>query len=201
MKSRLWLLSAPLGALVLLVGMFSLAAFVPGYSHVHQTVSEIGEVGSPVQLAFTLMLCAVAACVLIFGLAVRAVALQAGRSTWAAYLIILMAIPAAGVGIFSAPHPLHNVFGLSETVGYIAPLVLALTWWRAPGMQAAVLVSWLAFVSIFIAIGLNMSPMYPHSALWAEVKPVIGLAQRLLFASWFAWATTLGILLFRQTEK
>ena len=34
-----------------------------------------------------------------------------------------MALSAAGVGVFAYPHPLHNVFGISELVGYQAPLV------------------------------------------------------------------------------
>ena len=38
-----------------------------------------------------------------------------------------MALPAAGIGVFAYPHPAHNVFGMSELIGYQAPLVFALT--------------------------------------------------------------------------
>jgi hypothetical protein len=33
---------------------------IPEYSHVQQTVSEIGEAGSPARIPFTVMLCCVA---------------------------------------------------------------------------------------------------------------------------------------------
>jgi hypothetical protein len=39
---------------------------VPGYNPVFQTVSEIGEAGSPAQIPFTATLCAMALCLLIF---------------------------------------------------------------------------------------------------------------------------------------
>lgn len=68
-------------------------------------MSEIGEMGSPARFPFTIMLCCVALCLLVF---------------------------AAGVGIFAFPHPLHNIFGESELIGYQAPVAFALTW-RAGG--------------------------------------------------------------------
>ncbi len=79
---------------------------------------------------FAVPLCCVAACILVFAWAVRDMSIEAGRSQVSAYLIGFMALPAAGVGIFAYPHPLHNVFGISETIGYQPPLVFALTWRR-----------------------------------------------------------------------
>jgi len=96
-----------------------LALMIPGYDHVHQTVSEIGEIGSPARFPFAIMLCCVAACILVFAAAVRDRSVAAGHSQLAAYLIGFMALPAAGIGIFAYPHPLHNIFGI--------PVVLATT--------------------------------------------------------------------------
>src|SRR4030095_9881518 len=110
--------------------MAGLALLIPGYSHVHQTVSEIGEIGSPARVPFAVMLGCVAVCILVFASAVRAVSGAAHHSRLAAYLIGFMALPAAGIGIFAYPHPAHNVFGMSELIGYQAPLFLALTWRR-----------------------------------------------------------------------
>ena len=61
------------------------------------------------------------------------------------FLILALFI---GVGIFSFPHPLHNVFGLSELVGYQAPLVLALTWRRDPQAASVVRLSWIIAVAV-----------------------------------------------------
>lgn len=187
----------PLTAMIFLVGVIGLAAALPGYSQVHQTVSEIGEIGSPMRFPFTVMLSLMALCILVFAAGLRQACLVAGHSTWAAYFVGYMAIPCIGLGIFSSPHPLHNVFGLSEIVGYQAPAVLAFTWRADPRTRGLVAVSWVAFVLVWLAMGLNMAGLAPHSALWAAVKPVIGIAQRALFGSWFGWIAIVGVLLSR----
>jgi hypothetical membrane protein len=191
---RLWF--GPLAALLFAAGVIALAMRVPGYSHIHQTVSEIGEVGSPVRAPFTGLLIAVAVCVLVFASGVRAATKAAGRSSVAAWLLVCMAISAAGVGWFSSPHPLHNVFGLSELVGYQAPAALALAWRREPAARSLVGFSWLMFVLIWAAIGLNLvSLVDPKGALWALEKPVYGLVQRSLFAAFFLWLAGAGLML------
>ncbi len=192
---RLWF--GPLAAAVFCFGVAGLAAMLPGYSHVHQTISEIGAVGSPMQTPFSVMLCVMALCILVFAAGVRAACIRAGHSTWSAYFIGYMAIPSIGIAIFSTPHPLHNVFGLSEIVGYQAPVVLAFTWRKDTQAKGLVALSWLAFLLAWIAMGLNMAGLAPDSALWALVKPMIGIAQRLLFGSWFVWAFAVGVMLTR----
>jgi len=54
LKYRLWFGSAAAGAFLL--GTSALALMVPGYSEVHQTISEIGEMGSPAALPGRLIL-------------------------------------------------------------------------------------------------------------------------------------------------
>lgn len=198
MKSdyRLWF--GPLAAVLLLFGVSILAGMLPGYSHVHQTVSEIGETDSPMRIPFMVMLFCIAISILVFAWGVRDQCLQAGHSTLGAYLIGYMAIPCIGIGIFAFPHPLHNVFGLSELVGYQAPAVLAYTWRKDPRAKGLVALSWLAFVLVWIVMGLNMSGLAPRSELWALVKPMIGIAQRALFGSWFGWIAVIGVMMARR---
>jgi hypothetical protein len=109
-----------------------------------------------------------------------------------------MALSGVGVAAFAYPHPLHNVFGLSETIGYQAPLFFALTWRRDPRARTLVALSWISYVLICVAIALNLSVLYSHGVVWAYVKPVFGLAQRALFAAWFGWCATVGLLLFQS---
>src|SRR5204862_5461871 len=132
---------------------------LPGYSHVHQTVSEIGEIGSPARVPFAIMLCCVAACILVFASAVRDLSVTARHSRLAAYLTGFMALSAAGVGVFAYPHPLHNVFGISELIGYQAPLFLALAWRRDPRARRLVSLSWILYLLICIAIAVNLSSL------------------------------------------
>ena len=174
---------------------------IPGYNPVRQTVSEIGEVGSPMRILFAIMLVCVAACLMVFAAGIRDLSIATQHSTLAAYLIGAMGLSAAGVGIFAFPHPLHNVFGLSELIGYQAPLVFALTWKRDSRARGLVMVSWIAALLIYIAVVLNLSGLVPSGAIWQQVKPVHGLAQRALFAGWFGWCAVVGLRLLGATGK
>ena len=199
MRKDYRLLFGPLAGVILAFGIAGLALMIPGYSHVHQTVSEIGEIDSPARVPFAVMLCCVAACILVFGAAVRDRSVQAGHSPLAAYLIGFMGLSAAGVGLFAYPNPLHNVFGISELVGYQAPLCLALTWRRDPRARPLVSFSWILYAMICAAIALNLSSLDRQGAIWAYVKPAYGLAQRALFAAWFGWCAAVG-LFFLQSK-
>jgi hypothetical membrane protein len=194
------LLFGPLAAALLAVGIVVLALWVPGYSQIRQTVSEIGEMGSPARIPFTIMLCCVALCLSVFAAGIGAESKRAGRAPASAYLIAFMALCAAGVGIFPFPHPLHNVFGESELIGYQAPLAFALAWRRDPKAKHLVTFSWIMFALVWASIALNLSSLDRHSALWAEMKPIYGLIQRSLFAAFFAWCAGIGVLL-RQLQR
>jgi hypothetical protein len=193
------LLFGPLAGVILGLGIAGLALLIPGYSHVLQTVSEIGEIGSQARIPFAIILCCVAACILVFAWAVGDVSVAAHHSRLAAYLIGFMALPAAGVGVFAYPHPAHNVFGMSELIGYQAPLAFALTWGRDPRAKTLVMLSWIFFALIWGAIALNLSSL--AGPVWAYVKPVHGLAQRALFAAWFGWCAVVGLLLFKRNWR
>jgi hypothetical membrane protein len=201
MKGNIRLMFGPLAGIILGFGIVGLALMIPEYSHVKQTVSEIGEVGSPARVPFAVMLCCVAVCILFFASGIRNLSVEIGHSPLVAYFIAFMAVSVAGVGIFAYPHPLHNVFGLSEMIGYQAPAVLALTWRRDARTKTLVAISWVMFVLIWLAIGLNLSSMDRHSQLWAYVKPNLGLAQRALFVAWFGWCGLVGVLLFHRKSR
>ncbi len=196
MKARF--LSGPLAAVLLALGIIGLGALVPGYDPVRQTVSEIGEVGSPMRLPFALLLWAVALLVLVFASALRSFARKAGVSTLPAYVTACMAISAAGVGTFAYPHPLHNVFGLSEVVGYQAPFVAALAWRRAPGARTLVGFSWILVAVVWVTFALNLMPIFRPAGVWPPLKPIYGLVQRSLFAAWFGWCAGAGLIMARR---
>lgn len=195
MSLRTRLLAGPFALALLVLGVVGLAWSMPGYSHARQTVSEIGAIGSPARVPFAMMLCGVALCALLCAHGVRDAARAARQSSAPAYLIGAMAISIAGVALFAHPHPLHNVFGLSELIGYQAPVVLAVTWRRHPMAGAVVRLSWLLYAVIVIAIVLNLSSVLGMTHVAAYVQPHIGVAQRVLFGAWFCWLGALGLLL------
>lgn len=189
------LLFGPLAAVLFVATVAGLAAMLPGYNHVHQTVSEIGEMDSPMRVPFAAMLFAVAACIFVFALGLREICLAAGHSPIPAYLAGCMTVSIVGVAYFASPHPLHNVFGLSELVAYQAPAAFALSWRRERRARALVFFSWLAFIGVWTAILLNLSSLDPQGIVWAHVRPVIGIAQRALFGIWFGWVAVIGLAL------
>ena len=194
MKRDYRLLFGPLAGIILAFGIGSLARLIPAYSHVHQTVSEIGEIGSPARVPFAIMLAGVGLCILIFAWAIRDLLAQGGGSQWAGYLIGCMAISATGVGVFAYPNPLHNLFGLSELIGYQAPLAMALTWRHDQRRQILIAISWIFYALILVAIALNLASFV--SSIWIYLKPYHGLLQRALFAAWFGWCALAGLLLY-----
>jgi hypothetical membrane protein len=201
MKPNVRLLFGPLATAIFVVGLLCLPRMVPAYSQVHQTVSEIGELGSPARIPFTLMLCAVALCILVFAYALRELSLKAGRSAAPAYLSGCLAVSCVGVAIFAFPHPLHNWFGLSELVGYQAPLAMALAWRREPRVGGVVAFSWIMYAVTCAAIVANLSVLDRTGALWALERPVYGLVQRSLFLVWFVWCAGVGFALYGASGK
>ena len=193
--SRLWF--GPGAGVLLLAGTIAIGLVTPGYSHVRQTVSELGEVGAPGQGAFTILLLAVASCLLAFAFAVARVLRDAGSSRLPAWFVGAMGASTAGVGLFAFPHALHNVFGMSELVGYQAPLVAALACWSNPRAKRVVVFSIVMYIAVLLAIAINLVPVIRPTDAWLQVKPYFGLVQRSLFASWFAWCAGYGLLLMR----
>lgn len=196
MKANYPLLAGPWAAVIFALGVILLPLGVPGYSSVHQTVSEIGMGGSPMRIAFILMLCVVALCLLFFGWGLRSASLRLGHSPLAGYLVACAAVSAAGVALF--PAPIHNYFGLSELIGYQAPLALALTWRRDPRAKVVVGLSSVMSVLMWCAIAANLSVLDRGGSLFAYERPVYGLVQRALFLVFFAWCYGVGQILRRR---
>lgn len=201
MKSAYPLLAGPAAAVIFALTVALLPLLIPGYSQVHQTVSEIGMVGSPMQVPFTIMVCIVALCLLVFGYALRAAALRAGHSSLAGYLTVCAALSAAGVGAFAFPAAPHNYFGLSELIGYQAPWVFAFTWRRDSSANGVVRVSWLLAVLLWIVIALNLSVLDRGGSLWAHQRPIYGLVQRSLFGVFFLWCAVVGAMLYGERRR
>jgi len=181
--------------------MYALGLITPGYSHVRQTVSELGELGSPGQLAFTALLCLVTACLVVFSAAVARSLTDSGHSTLPAYLLVAMAVSTAGVGIFAFPQPLHNIFGMSEIVGYQAPLVAALVCKKDPGARQVKVFSMVMYGVVMLVMAVNFMALVRPVDIWSHIKPVFGIVQRSLFASWFVWCTGYALLLMRMRRS
>jgi hypothetical membrane protein len=196
-NKNLGLWFGPLAALLLLSGIFLIGQMIPGYSHVRQTVSELGEVSSPGRLAFSVLLSLVALCLVVFAIAAFRTLRESGYSTIPTYFVGAMAISVAGVGIFAFPLPLHNVFGMSELIGYQAPLLAALAHRKAVPRPLAVFSIWM-YAAVMLSLAANLTTLNRHGDLWAQIQPIYGVVQRSLFAAWFFWCAGYAVLLRRD---
>ena len=197
MKRDRRLLLGPFAALALAIGIIVLGALVPGYDPVRQTVSEIGEIGSPMRVAFALMLAVVGVSVMAFGSALDDWLAAAEQHRIGGWLVAFMGLDAVLLGFFAFPHPMHNVCGLAELVGYQAPLVLALTWQRRAETQPLARLCWIGYALVCLSLIANLTALHREGVVWDTIRPVYGLVQRALFAAWFGWLAVLGWRLWR----
>jgi hypothetical protein len=185
------LLGGLAAALLFGLGVAGVGVVTPGYSAVRQTVSELGPRGGNGRGALAAINLAVAIAAAVFACGLAAVARNMAWTFVPAYFIALFALLTAGLALFPAGHPLHNVVGLLQTFPFVgAPLSVALGW---PG--SLIPVSWIALVLLVVAMVLNLAPAF-SSRLASRFAPVYGLLQRSLFATWHGWCAVLGLVLF-----
>jgi hypothetical membrane protein len=159
MKRHL-LLFGTLAGLLFFGTVYALAIAVPGYSHVSDTVSEIGQVGSPVERLFQVAMLAVDLCIVAFGLGLFYFARSHEASIVPAALVAYFGLMEIGLHVFPSPHPLHNVFGLSLTTALI-------------------------LISIF----LNISPLFTRDLFPLEYYGIVQRSAHVLFFGWCAYVS------------
>ncbi len=187
-------LFGPLAGVIFFVSVYVLALGVDGYSHVAQTISEIGKTGTGVERPFQVAMIAVDICLIVFAIGIFNYARSNNAPIVPAGFILYFGIADIGVAAFPSPHPLHNVFGLSLTIGYLAPLALAITWRDLAAASTVVRTSWIAFVLVVIAIFLNLSPLFARDLYPLEYY---GVVQRSLFVVFYGWCAYLGVKTWR----
>ena len=197
MRTEARLIFGPVAAAIFFAGVAGLALLVPGYHHLQQSISAIGRLGTPMRIPFALVFVCYACSLLIFASGIFRVADGCGAPRLPAYWLGGYALTQFGIAIFATPHPLHNIFGLLGGLGLLAPLVLAFTWRRA-GPRSLVVTSTVLGLMVLGTIVLNLSELFPRSALWQLVSPYPGLGQRLLVAVWLAWLVAAGVMMRRQ---
>jgi hypothetical protein len=187
MRTETRLLFGPIAAVVFFFGVLGLSLLIPGYSHVHQDISPIGKLGSPLRVPFSIVLISYACSLLFFASGVFNVAGHAGTSRLPAYLVAFMAFTQIGVAIFATPHPLHNMFGIASMAGFLAPLAMAVGWKRDRSARTLVVASYVLGFLVLGSLIVGLSELDPQSQLWQLVKSGPGLVQRSLAAAWLTW--------------
>jgi hypothetical protein len=193
MNQRSYFLFAPIGGFIFFGAVYALAPMVDGYSHVAQTISEIGQQGSPAELYLRMANLIVGFCLLVFARSLYVFTRGNSASKLPAFFMAWFAIAEIGMAAFPSPHALHNVIGLSMSIGYMTPLVLALSWRNLPGSGRLIGISWVAFILVVTTMALNLTPAFAPDLYPLEYY---GIVQRSLFVAFYGWCAYAGINLY-----
>jgi hypothetical protein len=196
MRTETRLIFGPVAAAIFFVGVVCLALLIPGYSHVHQDISTIGKLGTPLRIPFAVVIACYACSLLVFASGIFRTAARRAAARLPAYMIGYYALTQLGIAIFATPHPLHNIFGILSMPGYLTPLVLAFVW-RRIGPHGLIVISCVLGFVVLVSIVLGLSELFPQLGLWPLVSPWPGLVQRLLVVAWLPWLTIAGIVMRR----
>lgn len=176
----------PLGwiaAAIFIIGSFILGSLLQDYNPLSQTVSEIGQNGSPLSFHWQVFSTSIGLLLILFAIGVISFAKENKLSIAPGIFMLTYGIAQLGVGMFPSPHQLHNVFGLSMTLGYFSPLVFALSWKNKMG-KGFKQISLLAFALIVLGIFLNLSPAFAPALYPLEYY---GIVQRFLLFAFYVY--------------
>ncbi len=176
-------------AVLFIAGSLLLGSFLADYSFISQTVSEIGQEGSPFKLTWQLFSLLVGLLLILFSLGIISFARSNKWSVVPGLFLLFAGLSEFGIALFPSPHPLHNVFGLSMTIGYFSPLVFFLLWKDKLGVPFK-WYSLLAFILIVLGIFLNLSPMFAP-----DLYPLqyYGLVQRFLLFTFYLYLASVAL--------
>lgn len=172
-----------ISAIIFILGTFVLGSLLVDYSHMSQTVSEIGEEVSPLYLQWKIFSIGIGCLLILFAIGVISFAKKRDLSVVPGIFILVYGLSQFTIGIFPSPHPLHNVFGLSMIVGYFSPLIFALRWKKQFGIKFKRL-SLIAFILIVLGIFLNLTPAFAPSLYPLEYY---GIVQRFLLFTFYVY--------------
>ncbi|MBT8321466.1 MAG: DUF998 domain-containing protein, partial [Eudoraea sp.] len=128
MNTKNVLIVGAIAAITFIFGTLIFGQQLEGYSAVSQTVSEIGQKGSPLYIPWQLFTIGTGCLLILFAVGLISFAKKRKLSIVPALFILVYGLSHFTMGFFPSPHALHNVFGLSMIVGYFSPLMFALYW-------------------------------------------------------------------------
>jgi len=183
------LLFGTLAGIIFFTTVYVLAANVPDYSHLSDTVSEIGEIGSPVETVYKSGMLAAHLSTVLFGIGLLLFSRNKKISAAPAVLVTFYGLVGIGTALFPSPHPAHNLFGLAMVIGYMAPLALAIAWRGSEPLRTQTRISWVVAALILVSIFLNISPLFTRDLFPLEYY---GVVQRSAFVLFYGWLAVTG---------
>ena len=183
-------------SITFILGTFILGSLLADYNLVSQTISEIGEKGSAVYMQWQLFSMIIGVLLMIFSIGIISFARGNNLSFIPAIFVLFAGLSEFGIAFFPSPHQLHNVFGLTMTIGYFSPLMFFLLWKDKLGIPFKRF-SLIAFILIILGIFLNLTPAFAPSLYPLEYY---GLVQRFLIFTFYIYIAFIAINTIRSSQ-
>ncbi len=156
---------------------------------ISQTVSEIGEKGSPLYTQWQIFSIGIGCLLILFAIGIISYAKKKVLSIVPGIFILIYGLSQFTMGIFPSPHPLHNVFGLTMIVGYLSPLIFMILW-KNKLSKTFKRLSFIVFVLIILGVFLNLTPAFAPSLYPLEYY---GIIQRFLLFTFYIYCAVISI--------
>jgi hypothetical membrane protein len=183
----------------------------PGYSHVTQTVSELGVAGSPVALLHNVSSFVIGVLLISFACTLYAVGTRERKSIWGPIFIGFFGLSYTGYAFFpcdpgsefiSAAGYVHNILAMFAFLSVLAGIFIvsrSLTPdpnWGPKYRRYSVITSAAGLIALILWISIA-SPVPPGvSRLVAGMPAANGILQRLFLAIVLQWIEVIAIHLF-----
>jgi len=172
-----------------------LGFLTPEYSIVTQTVSEIGSINSIFELEYKLCMYFVCMLLMLFYYSLLKHSNTQKISKAPSYIVLIFSLSEIAMFTYPAPHEFHNMFGSISMIGWLFPLVIAISWRSSPHGSWLVTACYILFVTNLASIYWMLSPIN-----LPENNPLAGIAQRISFLMLYMSFGVVGIAIY-QTEK
>jgi hypothetical protein len=181
-----------LACVIFFVSTAYLGYSTPGYDVVAQTISEIGSKGALFQLEFRLAMYVVCLLLAAFSFEVFRYAKHENISKAPAYVIFLFTIFEIGMFTYVSPHDLHNTFGSLSMVGWLLPIVVAISWRNLSVGRWFQPICYVLFIVNLTTIYWMLSPIGVD-----ENNELAGIAQRVCFLALYISFSFVGMVVYR----
>ncbi len=178
-----------IAGILFIAGTLILGNLIEGYNLVSQTVSEIGQKNSPLESTFQIFSFTISILLILFSTGLIMFSKKNSLSIVPGIFMLTFGLAEFGIGVFASPHPLHNVFGLSLTIGYFSPFMFFLLWKSRQGNRLK-WISLLVFILVIIGIFLNLTPAFAP-----DLYPLkyYGLIQRFLLYTFYGYCAYISL--------
>jgi len=173
-----------------------------GYSFRDQTISELGAIGAPSRLLFSVLLLVVYGLMVAFGVGVWKAAGADRRLRAVGGLLVGLGVMALTVGQFAAMHLRGTDQGLAGTMHLVEGLAAMLMLFTAMGIAATALgprFRLYTIATIVLALGFGAwSALEVPQVEQGLATPWVGVKERIFWYGYQSWFIVLALALLRR---